>query len=566
MAIDHSHLDLVAVPQNIQIDSLSQVQAPIEKVSTWRNWSGNLSFKPTAEDGQYYFLPTTEAELKSIINQAALRLGDVKIRVSGQRHSATPLIVNSNLNNSDINTQHGHQWIVDMACYKDLGLSENEHITLDAENQTVTVNAGVTEDELDAYLTAHNFMLKTVTAGGFFSVGGLAAVDTHGATIDSSILANTVVAYTVMGANGKKITYDLNSPSFNGHHPLKFHRASWGTLGVITSITFKVEPRPFKNTLIPSQAYHTINSKEAFIETYKQLLFSDNYHSIESFYNPYSVYYNYLLLRWKVDQNPENPILNNPMPVETTSACDIALNKQWGAQLLNPVEESFVQNTGQSIQNSKSKSLGEWTLNKLMTNTHEQMGNAIENNDAIWVKTATRVTFMSYFIPLPNNKDHGLDILWKALEAINDRIRQTDDFILAIPPEFRFVRGSDALLAGAYSDDPNQLFVSIEILASTKKGDATNYPQNLLDFFANIEREWVKLGGFPHHGKLYGFYNPVLAETDKSVVGVAPFNPDFIKNLNSRRQERLKVFSEYQKVLDPNGIFSNAYTDSLIKI
>ena len=43
-------------------------------------------------------------------------------------------------------------------------------------------------------------MLKTVTAGGFFSLGGITAVDVHGATVAAPIFADSVVAFNVMGA------------------------------------------------------------------------------------------------------------------------------------------------------------------------------------------------------------------------------------------------------------------------------------------------------------------------------------------------------------------------------
>lgn len=36
----------------------------------------------------------------------------------------------------------------------------------------------------------------------------------------------------------------------------------------------------------------------------------------------------------------------------------------------------------------------------------------------------------------------------------------------------------------------------------------SRYSAELLHFFADIEREWVGLGGMPHNGKMYGFYDP----------------------------------------------------------
>jgi hypothetical protein len=59
-------------------------------------------------------------------------------------------------------------YLVDMSCYADLG---PDRVVLTQGKNQVTVNTGVREDELDAFLIKHNLMLKTVTAGGFFSLG-----------------------------------------------------------------------------------------------------------------------------------------------------------------------------------------------------------------------------------------------------------------------------------------------------------------------------------------------------------------------------------------------------------
>ena len=111
------------------------------------------------------------------------------VRVSGQRHSQSPLVVDDNRGGSPTTAR---TWLVDLSCYADLGASRNERIVLGPGARQVTVNTGVREDELDAFLTVHNLMLKTVTAGGFFSLGGMTAVDVHGGTMDAPIFAETV--------------------------------------------------------------------------------------------------------------------------------------------------------------------------------------------------------------------------------------------------------------------------------------------------------------------------------------------------------------------------------------
>jgi hypothetical protein len=54
----------------------------------------------------------------------------------------------------------------------------------------------------------------------------------------------------------------------------------------------------------------------------------------------------------------------------------------------------------------------------------------------------------------------------------------------------------------------------------------SDYPTKLLQFFADVERKWVEMGGFPHNGKMYGFYDPTDAPGTYSKTG--PFNPNFL--------------------------------------
>jgi len=141
------------------------------------------------------------------------RESGVKLRVSGQRHSQPPLVIEDNRSDPP---RTARTWLIDLSCYADLGPEGDQQIELDVENKTVTVNAGVREDYLDAFLTANDLMLPTVTAGGFFSLGGMTAVDVHGATLDAPIFAETVSAFTLMGADGKMTTIGRDDPGIDG--------------------------------------------------------------------------------------------------------------------------------------------------------------------------------------------------------------------------------------------------------------------------------------------------------------------------------------------------------------
>jgi FAD/FMN-containing dehydrogenase len=158
--------------------------------------------------------------------------------VSGQRHSQPPLVVEDN---RAAVPQTAKTYLVDMSCYADLGWpAQDQHIVLGPGKNQVTVNTGVREDELDAFLTQHNLMLKTVTAGGFFSLGGMTAVDVHGATLDAPIFAETVSVFNILLADGTITTIDAEASAVAGWSPLQFARVPLGGLGVVTSITIDV--------------------------------------------------------------------------------------------------------------------------------------------------------------------------------------------------------------------------------------------------------------------------------------------------------------------------------------
>ena len=177
-------------------------------------------------------------------------------------------------------------YIVDMSCYADLGLNQDQQIILGPGPCQVTFNTGIREDQLDAFLTQNNLMMKTVTAGGFFSLGGMIAVDVHGATLSSSIFAEDVVEFNILQANGNVTTINGQSAAIDGWSPLQFARVSLGGLGVVISVTLDVLDRPYATTLKGETTRYTILNKTDFIQNFKSILGQHN--RIESFFTPYA--------------------------------------------------------------------------------------------------------------------------------------------------------------------------------------------------------------------------------------------------------------------------------------
>jgi len=520
---------------------------PLATAPTWKNWSRNLVHRPALDGGAYYFTPTSRAELRTIVKNAAA--AGVSLRVTGQRHSQPPLVASDNRDDPPATTR---DWIVDLSCYHDLGPDGTLPVELDAEHHTVTVNAGVREDQVDAFLTEQDFMLQTVTAGGFFSIGGMTAVDVNGATIAAPIFAETASAFTIMGPDGEVTTIDASTPKVNGWSPLQFARVSLGSLGIVTAVTLDVVERPWATSLVGGRQDFQITDQATFVNAYRDLL--TQHDRLESFYNPYSG--GLLALWWDRDPAPADPVPNHGSAFAT--ACTFAEDDLPGAPYEVPTEEQVAEKSEETVQLNGSREDATLLIDFALADIREQVRRADERHSDLWLEEAARVVFMSYFIELPAADDEGLGRVWAGIDAITQRLAP-GDFLIAGPLEFRFIRAGDSALSATYSTNPDALFVNLDLLAFVPVESADRYPEAMLRFFADVEREWVALGGMPHNGKMYGFYDP---GTDPGQA-TPPFHPAYLSDLALRRGERMEAFEAYRFTRDPGGLFCNEFLTAL---
>ena len=516
-------------------------------VPDWKNWSQNIvhDFSDNAEN---YFYPENRDALQTILRQAQ-KQGIESIRVSGQRHSQAGLVTEDNRNNPGADQ---NAWVVDMSCYADLGDDGNTNMVLSG-NQ-VTVNAGVREDALDAFLTKHNKMLKTVTAGGFFSLGGMTSVDVHGATIAAPIFAETTSAFHIMGTDGNVSVINTNTPAQDGWQPIQFARVAFGMLGIVTAVVIEVEDRPCANTLVPCKQTFTLDNETDFIKTFSDL--TKQCDRLETFFDPYAG--KYLALSWNANKHPDEcaPNLTDHCP----SACQLADEDEFGA----PYEgylEPIGQWAGQQAQNSGSTTAAGLVVRFAFNEIEKMFDAAVTNHSDLWLTKAARTIFMSYFVELPQLDSAGLHIAWQGLDAVTQRLRSKQDFLLAAPLEFRFIQGGDTALANTYTTKTGSIFINLDMIGFTPDTTGEGYPDTLLQFFADIERAWMQLGGMPHNGKMFGFHDP--DGPDGSFT--PPFNENYLKKVMvARRQTRVDAFEAYRAQRDPQGLFSNAYTRKLL--
>ena len=531
---------------------------------TWGNWSGNLVHLPPKDGENYYFRPTNLADLKAVL--AAAKAKGVTLRVSGQRHSQAPLVADDNRGTASpaLTT-----YLVDMSCYADLGSGKDQIVLGPGQNQ-VTVNPGLKEDALDAFLTNHKLMLDAVTAGGFFSIGGMTAVDVHGGTVEAPIFAEAVASFTILGADGNLTTIDGKSKDADGNPLLSFARVSLGMLGVVTSLTLNVLPRPWANTLQGSKERFLAATKQDFIAEYKKRLVGPGKHDrMECFFTPYAAPFkidNHLVLWWNVVQNPSPPI-SKPAPTPQ-SACALSNANVFGAGLIDiGTFGAEVIRDSQTFRDYWNPFAGPAVIAAIALDQIEsQVKAANELFSDLWLTKSSQVIFMSYFIEMPRLDDDGLGRAWEGLKVVDSYVTQPGNFHIAAPMEFRFVKGGDSALSGAFTKNPGAYFVNLDLIAWVEPTPGSQYPAALLKFFSTVERKWVSLGGLPHNGKMYGFYDPSDPSTNSYTP---PFNKNFLKFITNQRrvarQAPVDAFKKFRSASDPGGLFYTQYLRDLLE-
>ncbi|MQY12920.1 L-gulono-1,4-lactone dehydrogenase [Streptomyces sp. RB5] len=179
--------------------------------STWRNWAGNVSATPAGS-----VTPASAQEVAEAVVAAAGRGQTVK--AAGTGHSFTPIAATDGL------------------------VIRPERLTgiraIDREAGTVTVGAGTPLKVLNRELTAEGLSLTNMGDIMEQTVSGAVSTGTHGTGRASASLAAQVVGLELVTADGRVLQCSAqeNAEVFTAA------RLGLGALGVLTSLTFAVEP------------------------------------------------------------------------------------------------------------------------------------------------------------------------------------------------------------------------------------------------------------------------------------------------------------------------------------
>ncbi|MYZ38548.1 MULTISPECIES: D-arabinono-1,4-lactone oxidase [unclassified Streptomyces] len=180
-------------------------------VNVWRNWAGNVTARPARAVS-----PASVEELAGIVRRAAEE--GLKVKPVGTGHSFTATAATDGvLVRPDLLT----------------GIRE-----IDRDAGTVTVAAGTPLKRLNAVLAREGLSLTNMGDIMEQTVAGATSTGTHGTGRDSASIAAQIRALELITADGSL----LRCSERENPEVFAAARIGLGALGVITAITFAVEP------------------------------------------------------------------------------------------------------------------------------------------------------------------------------------------------------------------------------------------------------------------------------------------------------------------------------------
>ncbi|MGW0710452.1 D-arabinono-1,4-lactone oxidase [Streptomyces sp. NPDC002643] len=215
----------------------------IGKSGTWRNWAGNVTARPVRE-----VAPATVEELAAAVRRAAE--DDLRVKAVGTGHSFTAAAA------------------TDGVLIRPQLLTGIRNIDRDA--MTVTVGAGTPLKRLNMALAREGLSLTNMGDIMEQTVSGATSTGTHGTGRDSASIAAQIRGLELVTADGSILTCSATE------NPEVFAaaRVGIGALGIVTAITFAVEPiflltareepMPFERVLAEFDELHAENEHFEF--------------------------------------------------------------------------------------------------------------------------------------------------------------------------------------------------------------------------------------------------------------------------------------------------------------
>jgi DNA-binding phage protein len=384
----------------------------------------------------------------------------------------------------------------------------------------VIISPGVTTGELMKLFMDKKVCFKTDVIAQNFTYGGVLATGSHGTGRDQPIMSDFVTRMKLVGPDGETRTFPND---FKGvklpkgvtvDDAMNALRVHLGVFGVVVEITLKVEP------MVSSEVrnyYPQVGQLFYGPNPEIKKIVKENW-SVQILWFPFN---SLGLIAGLIQGLPFTNIWQprtDEVWMHTVNIVDTyAETNRWDKLQLK------VQDTVQSVFAGElgSPLIGRYPFLvpaylaagfKIIKHANpegkpqlEQLPYAIHFRYGL--KYAT-VYDMEFAFPVDFNREDGFDVVLKAVDVVIKAIAEAakpgfltiKDFPLSSAIDMRFIKKSKCLLcpATAMAGDTSTHTAYIEILSFVGT-------ETYRDFFKEIAKEWMKLGGVPHWAKQWSF-------------------------------------------------------------
>jgi len=172
----------------------------------WISWNENI-----VHPFNNFYEPRIEQDLVNVVKNS-----DERIRVVGTGRSSADIVA-------------GTETLISLGNY-------DKVVSVDEDNLRITVQTGMTLEKLLNEIEKFGWCLPSLPDIDDITLGGALATGTHGTGRDAVLLADYMVACTLITANGELMDVDENSEILDAV------RVSVGVLGLLSTVTLQCLP------------------------------------------------------------------------------------------------------------------------------------------------------------------------------------------------------------------------------------------------------------------------------------------------------------------------------------
>jgi D-arabinono-1,4-lactone oxidase/FAD binding domain len=467
------------------------------KRKIWRNWED--SYQCIAE----VCIANTIDDLRQVLEKARMEGRSIRVSGGGRNNSysasfsGSPVVTNS-------------EQIIVKTPYLNRIWAHN-----DGSNR-VTAEGGATLKELDVVLHQNRLSILTSTAPNFISVAGAVALSCHGCGKDTGTLSDLVVGMTILDCEGRIIEIGEDDPDL-----LLAARVNLGTLGIIINVTFQCEPE-FK---LAATDTAKVSIREALNEV--QRLYEEHDY-LEYFWYPFTD--KVWVKTW--DRVPYSvPNIKAPGRSEdfrqrtlgVTSDTILKIATQFPS--LTPIlEKVFLASTPE--QTAVAPSADVYHYQNYFPRRLYDLSYAIDTGDD-FSKFKSAFEFVTAKVCEYAKPKRSCTSSW------NSDYKRGRKFVQNFIMHCRFLGSSSGYMAPGVGHKHTCMFEAVTYIGTPSE-----------QYYAEVEKHWLSLGGRPHWGKSY---SPQV--NFKSIYGA-----------------NWEKFNQIRRRMDPEGMFLNDFMRHVFQV